>query len=199
MIITVCGFKGGVGKTTTAIHLACFFSQRSPDTLLVDGDPNRSSLGWAERGSLPFSICDMANAAMASRKMEHVIIDTEARPESKQLETLAKGCDLLVLPTTPDVLAIDALLGTVDELQGMTDYGVVLTMVDSRQKSVAQEAREALEEMEVNVFTQTIRHLTAYKKAALKGVPVYQSGDRFGKIAWSEYEALGKEILSYGE
>ena len=44
MIITVAGFKGGVGKTTTAIHLACYFAQQSEKTLLVDGDPNRSSL-----------------------------------------------------------------------------------------------------------------------------------------------------------
>ena len=42
MIITVAGFKGGVGKTTTAIHLACYFAQQSEKTLLVDGDPNRS-------------------------------------------------------------------------------------------------------------------------------------------------------------
>ncbi|WP_245927652.1 ParA family protein [Aphanothece hegewaldii] len=26
MLITVAGFKGGVGKTTTAVHIACYFS-----------------------------------------------------------------------------------------------------------------------------------------------------------------------------
>jgi chromosome partitioning protein len=54
MIVTLAGFKGGVGKTTTAVHLAAYFAQKSDKTLLIDGDPNRSATGWGKRGSLPF-------------------------------------------------------------------------------------------------------------------------------------------------
>ena len=198
MIITVAGFKGGVGKTTTAIHLACYFSRKSDQTLLVDGDPNRSSLSWSKRGTLPFQVCDLMAAAKASRGKDHVIVDTEAHPDEDELEALAEGCDLLVLPSTPDALALEALLATVDNLQNLDSYGVVLTMVDSRKKATAEQAREMLKRLSIPVFNQVIRRLTAYEKAALEGVPVYETGDRFGRIAWSEYESLAKEIESYG-
>lgn len=198
MIITVAGFKGGVGKTTTAIHLACYFAQRSDKTLLVDGDPNRSSVSWSKRGTLPFAVCDLMAAAKASRGKEHVVVDTEAHPNEEELEALAAGCDLLVLPSTPDALALEALLATVDNLQNLNAYGVLLTMVDSRKKATAEQARETLKRLSIPVFKQMIRRLTAYEKAALGGVPVYATGDRFGRIAWGEYELLGKEIESYG-
>jgi len=55
MIVTIASFKGGVGKTTTALHLAAYLQTKAP-TLLVDGDLNRSALDWAARGSLPFKV-----------------------------------------------------------------------------------------------------------------------------------------------
>ena len=99
MIITVCGFKGGIAKTTTAVHLASYLAQERP-TLLVDGDPNRSATAWVKRGSFPISVIDERQAARFARDFEHIVIDTEARPEEEDLRTLADGCDLLVVPTT---------------------------------------------------------------------------------------------------
>ena len=106
MLITVAGFLGGIGKTTTAVHLACYFSQLGK-TLLVDGDPNRSATGWGKRGegNFPFKVVDLMQAALYSPKYEHIVIDTAARPDEDELQALADGCNLLVLPTTPDALA----------------------------------------------------------------------------------------------
>lgn len=199
MIVTVAGFKGGVGKTTTAVHLACYFAQSSEKVLLVDGDPNRSATGWSKRGSLPFQVCDLMAASKASRGKDFIVIDTAARPKLEDLEELAAGCDFLILPTTPQALSVDATLQTVEALKGIEDYAILITMVDSRKRTTAAAARAALEGLELPVLNTEIRLLTAYEKASLAGVPVYESGDRFGKIAWREYQELGKEVEKHGQ
>ena len=194
MIITVASFKGGVGKTTTAFHLATYFSLSEEPTLLVDGDPNRSSLGWAERGNLPFEVCDFNASAKASRKAEHIIIDTQGHPEHKQLKILASGCDLLILPTTADALSVDALVSTIKAVRGLGDYAVLLTKLDSRESKTNTTVRAMFEDRQIPTFKQSIRQFAAYKKAALAGVAVCDVSDRNARIAWSEYKSLGKEI-----
>ena len=69
MIITVASYKGGVGKTTTALHLAAFFQRLAP-TLLVDGDAICTSIKWSQRGAgtgLPFTVVDEKQTAIATR------------------------------------------------------------------------------------------------------------------------------------
>lgn len=197
MIITVASFKGGVGKTTTAFHIAAFLNEQAK-TLLVDGDPNRSVLGWAERGDLPFKVIDERSLAMHARQYDHIVIDTEARPEYEDLKALADGCDLLILPTTPDALALDALTLTVDALKklGTNKFKVLLTVVPPRPERDGEEAREALAEAGLPVFKGEIRRYSAYKKAALAGVPVYKIKASNAKEAWDDYKEVGKEIVN---
>ena len=66
MFITVASYKGGVGKTTTAVHLAAYLQKLAP-TLLIDGDPNHSATTWAKRGQFPFQIVDETEGAYQAR------------------------------------------------------------------------------------------------------------------------------------
>lgn len=198
MIITVASFKGGVGKTTTAVHLAAYL-QSLGETLLIDGDLNRSAKQWAASGSLPYTVVDEGQAPkyMMSGKFANVVIDTPARPEPDELESLAGGCDLMVLPCSPDALSLGALLQMVPVLQGLqAQYRVLLTLIPPKPSKAGAEARDALTEAGLPLFRSEIRRLAAFQWASAEGVTVQDSGDRMAGVAWECYWKVGREIIN---
>lgn len=201
-IITVTGFKGGVAKSTTAIHLATYFADKGK-TILVDSDPNRSAMGWSSRApsKVPFQVADERQAMRLVSRMDYVIIDTPARPHTDDLQELAKGCELLILPTSPDILSLEPMLATTQEL-GEAPYRVLITLAPPPPSKDAALMRDDLREGGLPVFETMIRRTVGFPKAALEGVPIRDLSEPRLRAAWSDYEALGaeiEEILNDGE
>ncbi|MEM9091321.1 MAG: ParA family protein, partial [Cyanobacteria bacterium P01_F01_bin.53] len=185
-----------VGKTTTAIHLASFLNKYR-STLLVDGDQNRSAMTWAAPGQLPFKVVTDIQMPKYIRDYEHIVIDTQARPTHEDLEELADSCDLLILPTTPKALDLDALLKTIDTLRQMQcRFRVLLTIVPPAPSRSGQDAKDMLASEGVPVFETEIKRQVAFERAPLEGVVVKDYDDPRAAIAWSGYERLGQEVLA---
>jgi chromosome partitioning protein len=196
MIITIASLKGGVGKTTTAVHLAAYL-QNQADTLLIDADTNRSALGWAKRGKLPFDVVDEWQIPDPNRQYDHVVIDAQARLMQEDLVTLAENCDLLILPTTPSVLSLDALTMMLELLAmaEITRYRILMTLIPPQSKRAVEQVRNMLEEANLPLFATGIRSFSAFQKAALSGTPVYEVKDPKSIEAWSDYQNVGRELL----
>lgn len=193
MLVSIASFKGGVGKTTTAVHLSAYF-QKKGKTVLVDGDPNRSALAWSERGNFPFQVINESELATRAGEFSNIIIDTPARPSVEELKTLSAESDLLLIPTKPDALSLDALLKIVASLQSFNaqNYKVLLTLVPPR-SNAARDAKAMLDEIEVPYCKTEIHRRAICEKAALQGKTVDNLKD--GQAAWEDFTTLGKEIF----
>lgn len=200
MIIAIVNLKGGVAKTTTAIHFAYYLSTLG-GTVLVDSDPNRSSIAWAGRASnpFPFKVITELELLKFQGQFQHIVTDTKARPQRDDLQVLLNTADLIILPSSPsgDDLRVTANTARVLYELSSTKHKVLLTKVQTHASATdEQDAREWLQAMSVPVFKGRIRYYKAYDKAFIAGIPVFQvKRDKNAKLAWSDYQSVTKEVI----
>jgi chromosome partitioning protein len=199
VIITIASHKGGVGKTTTAFHLAAFLQSLAP-TLLLDGDDTRNATAWCRRGEgVSFKVADEVLAAKLARNFTHIVIDTGQKPSSIDLRALSEGCDLLIVPTVPAALDTEGLVLTIEALRtiGANRYRVLLTKVPPPPEQEGVQLRVELSGQGIPLFTAEIPRLKCFEKAAAKGVAVCAVDDPRAKRGWDAYQAVGMETLNH--
>jgi chromosome partitioning protein len=195
MIISIASFKGGVGKTTTAVHIAEVLNRKIP-TLLADGDPNQSAIAWKGRGKLSFPVVTENELNERAGNFKHIVLDTPARPTTKELKTICTESDLVIIPSQPDALSLDALIKLVTSLREIKakNFKVLFTLVPPLSHA-GREAKELLKTLDIPFFKTEIYRRAVCGRAALKGTTVNEMKD--GKDALKEFQAVVKEILSY--
>lgn len=201
MVVAIASAKGGVGKTTTAIHLAAYLAETG-STLLVDDDPNESAQRYAERAQqagigLPFQVTPAKHRHRHQDQAQHLVFDTSARADPADVRALARGSDYLVLPTQPDAMSLEAVLDTARLLEDVeARWRILITFAPSKPETDADDAREALAAAGVPTFNAQIRSAKAFKKAAIDGRLVFETkGDPRARLAWLDYVDLGRELL----
>jgi chromosome partitioning protein len=107
MIIGVLNQKGGVGKTTLAVHLADAFARRGQRVLLVDADPQASALDWSTSRAVRMNDRPLPNGASVNGQAAfEPLFPVAGLPKKslhKELPMLKKGYDTVIIDGPPRV------------------------------------------------------------------------------------------------
>jgi chromosome partitioning protein len=126
--IVVLNPKGGSGKTTIAINLASYLASRGHTPVLMDFDPQGSSLRWVRKRKpaqppihviAAFEKDSRTTRAFQLRVPEettHVIVDTPAALEPRQLPEMTRDADKVIVPVLPSDIDIHACSRCVGDL-----------------------------------------------------------------------------------
>jgi len=208
MIYACVNTKGGVGKTTTAVHLAVLLATEG-ETLLIDGDPQASAASWAawRRESeyadfpSPTTTCLAGKAILAEGKklaagFKHVVVDAGGR-DSVGLRSallLAQRAIIPVGASNLDAAAMTDLLEVVDMAKDYNpdlDVRVLLTRVDPRTKDAA-EMLAFLADAKLTVLPTKVCERVAFRRAIGEGATVQEL--KKDNAATAEIAAFFKEV-----
>lgn len=168
MIIGLLNQKGGVGKTTLSINLAGAFANQGKKVLVVDADPQGSSLSWSSvREDEPlFPVIGMAKPTLhkdlpnLAASYEVVIVD--GAPRVNELARSAiMASDLIVIPVQPsplDVWATDDIVSLINEAS-IYHQNLKTTFVVNRKISktaIGRDVHHAFAEQEFPILSETV-------------------------------------------
>ena len=169
-IVAIVSQKGGVGKTTLAIHLTAEATRAGKKALLVDLDPQGNASRWAaRRGDLPPDVSPESPAAIdtvlrdAEREgYDLVMFDTAPNADRTALRA-AKAADLVLIPCRPSQFDIEAIGATLDLCEMARRPALVVLNAAPVRSRVVEESREAMEGRGAKVCPVIVRERVAFR------------------------------------
>lgn len=182
--IMVLNSKGGCGKSTIATNLASYFAYyEEKNVTLVDFDPQGSSLDWLKARSPDAAAIHGINALTESvrfpKDTDIVIMDVPGRVEGKELASLVKRAETIIIPVLPSPIDIRAAANFIKELltsgrvsRNETKVAVIANRV--RENTLSYHALHAFLKSLKIPFITTLRDTQNYIHAEDKGIGIFE-------------------------
>ncbi|MCA9215968.1 MAG: AAA family ATPase [Planctomycetales bacterium] len=204
MKIGLLNQKGGVGKTTLAVHIADAMARKKKRVLLVDADPQGSALDWAASrdGDPLFPVAGLPKPSIhkelpsLAEGYDRVIIDGPPRVYDVARAAIMAS-DLVLIPVQPSPYDVWAAKEIVDLIHEATVYKPNLksAFVINRKivnTALGRDVSDALADYPIPVMETAICQRVALAESAAQGQTVFETAP--GSPAAEEIVQLTREI-----
>ena len=208
MIISLQNRKGGVGKTTLAVHIAYALATKGVRVLLVDADPQGSARDWAaaRESQPPFTVIGLDRPTIhrdlpaIAANYDYVVIDGPPRI-SDLVRSGIIAADLVVIPVQPspyDVWAAKEVLEMLREASVFKEKLKSVFVINRKivNTAIGRDVVEALAGYDVPVLRSQVCQRVAFAESAASGSTVMEQGSN--TQAAKEITALVDELLEVG-
>lgn len=209
MIISFLNQKGGVGKTTLSINVATCLALKNLKVLLIDADPQNSSLDWAatrKKESL-FTVVSITKPIIHKevskliKDYDHIVIDGPPRIYDVAKSAIVTS-DIVIMPVQPspyDIWAANEVVNLIKEvsepLEGIKN--IKATFLINRKivnTAIGRDVEQALEHYEMDIMQTHICQRISYAETATTGSTVIEEKIKY-PLATQEITNLTNEIL----
>jgi chromosome partitioning protein len=203
-VIAILNQKGGVGKTTLAVHLATALARKARAVILLDADPQGSALDWAaaRHGDPLFPVVGLPKSSIhkelpaLAASYELVIIDGPPRVYDVARSAIM-AADLVLVPVQPSPYDVWAAKEIIDLLTEASIFKPNLRKAFIINRKIANTAigrdvAEALSEYPIPVLESAICQRVAFAESATQGLTVYELDPEM--LASQEMDTLAEEV-----
>jgi chromosome partitioning protein len=177
--------KGGCGKTTIATNLATWYADNGEQVVIVDLDPQRSSLDWLEArddyDGVPaiFGVDAVQGDARPPRGTDLALLDAPAGTYGAELTPLLRRADALLVPVLPSPIDMRAAARFIENLlhsgrvsRGQTRIALIANRV-REQTRIYRALEDFLTAFDIPLLTH-LRESQNYIRAAETGLGIFE-------------------------
>lgn len=207
-VVALLNEKGGAGKSTVAINLACALYRQGRKVVLIDADPQGTARDWREASPegldlppvVPLDRPEVLLSSIKTLNADIAIIDTPAKAE-KMSASVVRIADIALIPVQPSGADVWASAAAVKLIQQKKDVGgqIEAAFIATRVSGNTNLSKDILKgdwnEYGVDMMDQSISNRVAYAQALTDGTSLYETKDGQAK---AEIELIIIELENAG-
>lgn len=209
MILGFTNSKGGVGKSTIAVHFAVWLHEKGRRLAFVDSDVQGSSSAWLAEAAPGIKTVRLltkedikAQIPVLAAEHDYIVADGPAGL-SEVTRTILFFADMAIFPCGPSVLDLRAVIDALNvnkQIQNVRGGSPIEVVVPNKLQMQYKLSKELLKTVRDDMKMRVGEGLSlrqAYADAAGQGSVVWRLKTESARAATAELRFLFEQLLSY--